>query len=150
MWRRAARRHQQHKKGMQVDDKDIRYREMTAEFVRHVLNKNFNGCHSAAAWISLTESSSSSSPFRVCTHRRSPARAAVVRLRVRRQATFTARQRPHSHLAQNRRRSRLCHVRARTVRRLQFGQSNRCSRRTVSARLGCIDALETATARGLR
>lgn len=33
-------------------------REMTAtaEFVRHVLNKNVNGCHSAAAWISLTES----------------------------------------------------------------------------------------------
>jgi hypothetical protein len=55
MWRRAARRHQQHKKGMQADGKDIRYREMTGEFVRHVLNKNFNGCHSAAAWISLTE-----------------------------------------------------------------------------------------------
>jgi hypothetical protein len=55
MWRRAARRHQQHKKGVYVDDKDIRYREMTAEFVRHVLNKNFNGCHSTTAWISLTD-----------------------------------------------------------------------------------------------
>ena len=42
---------------MQVDDENILHREMTnAEFFPHVLNKNISGCHSAAAWISLTES----------------------------------------------------------------------------------------------